>query len=792
MLHRWLQALVCAWVAVWVSGAAVLVDGSGSRLASSHVPIRPPVAVQESRSAPRDVPMPPSTQMPMLEVAPSPEARSAGLYAPEEFPADPPRRPANEAQDPLPLSPPGTYMHTAVRIKNKMYVYGGVASYEEGKYMNDMWLFDFGAGEYTQLQGNYVPPLPVQAALSSEDAATFAPQDVPVMPNLETAPRHENVKIEPLHPDANPPSPFLPRRRASRPLRVVALEHMWLKDADKPLATGAGNVEQTMKGDARPILSEPAKELTQERPHEEEEGVSIVHPLQTEEARHAAAEGAAFLQSEEHLSLHHRSRARFLSRTLRALRGGAGAEARSPRNQYPGDNAGTPYSQPRFHRDGAAAGNGASQAAQEQEEATESVSPGAAIPDSAAPDAHRAPRSKHDLWSYDFDTHQWEVVSVASSQPLAHSPWLTPHQLKDPVFKDPLPVLLPPTRRLHSSVVMKDRMIVFGGVSYNNLILGDLWIFDPAERTWIESSADGPGGSPILPREGHSAIVGSDGLSMYVFGGISYGFLPFNDLWKYSAVLNRWDRLSAGSSEHPDAPMQRWLHTAIHHPASDSMVVFGGVTAHYVPLNDVHVYNIKAGQWRNQPCSGTPPFPRMMHVAVQVKDMMLVSGGAANNLPLEDLFMLDLVNWRWKELIQTGGYPFARTGASAIVLSPAERAEEEGEMDDLSPDAKDPHLNWQADLSKLASRPIVGSFSNEGMDDHEESSGSIQGLDTIAFPPNAVVRSDGAEPATQRPLYRYRKHARNNFYFVLFGGAAATSAPTDETQVHREGEVQEQ
>lgn len=737
--------------------------GSRVHLSSRRIPIKVPVPVKQSTSAPRDLPQPPSTQMPMLEVPHSPEARSWGLYEPEEFPADPPKRARgrmgdNAKHEPLPLSPPGTYMHTAVRIGDKMYVYGGVVSYEENKYMNDLWLFDFGASEYVQLQGNYVPPLPTHAGLSDEDAETFAPKDVPAMPGLATAPRNPSVKIEPLHPNSLPSSPFLPRRRAARPVRVVPLEHIYLKDAHKPLASGTGNLEQTLAGHAKINLPPPAKD---QQP------------------------AASFLQTEQHLSMHHQQRTKFMSRTMRVLRGGAGAHAIHPSNNFPGDRRGSPYASARFYKDGEVA----SKNARGQQPAIQTVEQGAATPHSAPNDSQdSAPYAKQDLWSYDFTTHQWELVQIASSQPLAHSPWLTPAQLKDPVFKDPLPILLPPTRRLHTSVVMKDRMVVFGGVSYNNLILGDLWIFDPAEASWLEASADGPGGSPILPREGHTAIALMDGLSMLVFGGVSYGFLPFNDLWKYSAVDNTWVRLSSGSGEDQNAPMQRWLHTAVLHKNTNSMIVFGGLTAHYVPLNDVQIYDIASNSWHLQTCIDTPPMPRMMHVAVTIRDIMLVTGGAANNLPLEDLFVLDLKTWRWRELIQTNGYPFARTGATAIVLSPLERAMEQGLPDDISPDAADPHLQWAVDHEKVAARPIVGSFSNEGLDDHEETKGSIRGLDQIAFPTNPIAGLDGNAPASQRPLFRYRKHSRNSYFFVLFGGASATTAPTDETTMQKESE----
>src|SRR5262249_21710628 len=57
------------------------------------------------------------------------------------------------------------------------------------------------------------------------------------------------------------------------------------------------------------------------------------------------------------------------------------------------------------------------------------------------------------------------------------------------------------------------------------------WVFNPADNSWVKAA---PTGDNILPREGHSASV-VQGSQMWVFGGISYGHVPFNDLWLYDS-----------------------------------------------------------------------------------------------------------------------------------------------------------------------------------------------------------------------------------------------------------------
>ena len=403
------------------------VDGS--------VPIQVPTALRASKTAPRAVLPPASTAMPLLEVPLTPEARSAGLYFEEEFPSEPQPRP-NVNQEPLPLSPPGTYLHSAVLIQGVMYIYGGVASYEADKYFNDLWLFDFGASEFVQLQGNYVPPPPTRAGLSAGDAEAFAPTDVPEMPNLATAPRHETSTAEALHPEANPSSPFLPTRRAQHPVRVTALEHLYLKDAEKP--TAAGLTMKQIYGQAH--SEKPAFMRDQERDalkrkiaKQRKEYERLEKQLKEQEQEEAKAEaekrkvlGHSFLETGVEIGAETavRHRHRMLSSVLKSIIDAR--RAKNPSTAEPRDNSGTVYSDARFHRDGVAAdyhfdGRPIQDAAEQQHH------PNTRTPESAVEDEReRMPHALQDFWAYDLDEHTWTLANVSSSQPLAHSPWLTP------------------------------------------------------------------------------------------------------------------------------------------------------------------------------------------------------------------------------------------------------------------------------------------------------------------------------------------------------------------------------
>lgn len=254
-----------------------------------------------------------------------------------------------------------------------------------------------------------------------------------------------------------------------------------------------------------------------------------------------------------------------------------------------------------------------------------------------------------DLWSYDIDSKVWQCVLPRSATGV-------------------YPAAAPATRWLHSAVPIGNRMIVFGGVTESQQVVGDLWIFDPEAQTWLEAN---PKGTLPLPREGHCAAYTPT--TMLVFGGVSYGYQPFNDVWSYSTVTNTWEELSPNQPF--KAPVPRWMtscaavQAAMDAPAQ--LYVFGGVSQEYVPLNDLMKFDTESKTWSKvEAAAGFAPFPRMMHNMVWMGTRLYIFGGVANNIPFEDLAYYDMASNSWAEVFPYGAFPFARAGASVAKLNP--------------------------------------------------------------------------------------------------------------------------
>jgi len=78
-------------------------------------------------------------------------------------------------------------------------------------------------------------------------------------------------------------------------------------------------------------------------------------------------------------------------------------------------------------------------------------------------------------------------------------------------------------------------MYVFGGKDDNSEKLNDLWVYNIADKRWVEIEADG---EHPFERSGHSSDVYDDFL--VIFGGIWDVTKELNDLHLYSFNENRW------------------------------------------------------------------------------------------------------------------------------------------------------------------------------------------------------------------------------------------------------------
>ncbi|XP_030078060.1 F-box only protein 42 [Microcaecilia unicolor] len=152
----------------------------------------------------------------------------------------------------------------------------------------------------------------------------------------------------------------------------------------------------------------------------------------------------------------------------------------------------------------------------------------------------------------------------------------------------------PPPMAGHSSCVIGDKMIVFGGSLGSRQMSSDVWVLDLEQWAWSKPNISGP--SPH-PRGGQSQIV-IDDETVLILGGCGGPNALFKDAWLLHMHTSpwTWQQLKVENEEH-GAP-ELWCHPACR--VGQCVVVFSQAPSGRAPLSP-------SLNSRPSPISATPP-----------------------------------------------------------------------------------------------------------------------------------------------------------------------------------------
>lgn len=175
----------------------------------------------------------------------------------------------------------------------------------------------------------------------------------------------------------------------------------------------------------------------------------------------------------------------------------------------------------------------------------------------------------------------------------------------------------------------------------------ETWIYDVACDRWHTAADLGPGG-----RDRHAAAYDSNERRMIVFGGRhrvekTGPYTLFDDTWAYEIATETWEEIATSSG-----PPARVNPSMAYDPEGHQIVLFGGNSstsgAAYVPLDDVWLLDLEAGEWHEVTAPGGPS-PRLFGAAAwdEKRKRLVVYGGSDSSAftvadYFEDLWALDL------------------------------------------------------------------------------------------------------------------------------------------------------
>jgi len=228
-----------------------------------------------------------------------------------------------------------------------------------------------------------------------------------------------------------------------------------------------------------------------------------------------------------------------------------------------------------------------------------------------------------DLWSYDWASGQWSMVATGVPS--------GPRGQYAAAFDS-----------------KRNRVLYFGGRKGSTAtppLTNEVWSYDVAAKSWAQLM---PTGTAPVARVGHRMVYDAAGDRLLMLGGDKAdsfnGSDMLADLWQLGFAASAdgaWMQITATGG-----PSARRDQALALDDAHKRLVVFGGASDFTTYQNDVLVFDLTAGSWKNSNTGSNPPTPRfaMKMEYDATRDRFVIFGGhdPANLGLLNDLWTLQL------------------------------------------------------------------------------------------------------------------------------------------------------
>eukprot|EP00118_Oscarella_pearsei_P008027 m.40396 g.40396 ORF g.40396 m.40396 type:complete len:663 (+) comp32964_c0_seq1:147-2135(+) len=232
--------------------------------------------------------------------------------------------------------------------------------------------------------------------------------------------------------------------------------------------------------------------------------------------------------------------------------------------------------------------------------------------------------------------------------------------------------MCPEPRGSHLSVVVDDKMLVWGGAvkegeEFRYFSSEVVWAWNLAESFWtkristFEREED-------LPRPSRGARISLvDKQQIYQFGGANYSSSPsrseyLDALHKLDGRTLEWKQVSCKG----DTPGGR--HSCGMCVLGRQLAVMGGRFKRGTLKNDIWLFSLDKKSWSEVEVTGGKPYPRCGHsfTAIDENRAILIGGIDENGDAVNDAFMLYLSDAEWMEITLAPNKPILRSSHSAV------------------------------------------------------------------------------------------------------------------------------
>jgi hypothetical protein len=216
-----------------------------------------------------------------------------------------------------------------------------------------------------------------------------------------------------------------------------------------------------------------------------------------------------------------------------------------------------------------------------------------------------------DLWTYNYNTTEWAVVSSPPGQECDANPTNVAGY--------------PPARYAAASWTRNDTLFYFGGKGQSG-VMGDFWTYSGYGWILLNHTLSPPA------RYLASTWVDEEG-NFWMYGGLDASNNTFSDMWKFS-VSNCWTEIISECGPGPRESAFTWSY-------NDSLVLYGGTMD--PTASQLWVFHVSMEEWHTISLSGTPrPDARIGGSAWRTTDALYLFGGRDVNGTHNDVWKANL------------------------------------------------------------------------------------------------------------------------------------------------------
>jgi RHS repeat-associated protein len=192
---------------------------------------------------------------------------------------------------------------------------------------------------------------------------------------------------------------------------------------------------------------------------------------------------------------------------------------------------------------------------------------------------------------------------------------------------------------------LRNQVVAFGGETIELVgsvptwtVIDETWVWAAQSQTWVQQS---PAASPAA-RAGASMAWDPDLNEIILFGGVTAAGVPLNDLWAWDG--SNWSQLTPSGS----VPAARWGASMAWDADRDGLVLFAGGSSSTSVFNDTWLFS--GSSWRLVQGNGAARAPAArayasMAYSTASSQLVLFAGLSALGTSLSDTWVLGTTGW---------------------------------------------------------------------------------------------------------------------------------------------------